>query len=213
MSRNKKNTKFILQLRVLAIWLILIISIFTLWNVYNPEATSMSYTRVSWPISRVIEASEKNMIVSGVIQSVPVNGPEWYKIYGETKLEKSVQLPNGQTKNTVYFESQGRLTGDRYNKLLNSSPAWREKPSSTIWTEILVSLLPFLIVLALLYFFVGRQLRGAGRTAMGFGRIRAKLLTPDKKKVTFEDVAGCDEAKEEVSDIVDFLKNPKKFKK
>lgn len=209
MTRKKNNIKFILQLRVVAIWLILIFSIFALWNAYNPE--SVSYTRVIWPVHRVLEASEKNQILSGIIQSVPANGPEWYKIYGEAKLDKVIQLPNGETKNNTYFEAAGRLTGDRYNKLLNSSVVWKEKPSSTLWTEILVSVLPFLIIFAVLYFFVGRQLRGAGKTAMSFAKSRAKLLTKDNKKITFADVAGCDEAKEEVSEIVDFLKNPKKF--
>lgn len=209
MARKKNNTKFILQFRVMAIWLILILAIFALWNVYNPDMAP--YTRVSWPVNKVIEASERNQIISGVIQSVPANGPEWYKIYGEVKLDKSVQLPNGQNKNSIYFESQGRLTNDRYNRLLSSSLAWREKPSSTIWTEILIGVLPFLIIFAIIYFFIGRQIRGAGKTAMGFAKSRAKLLTEDKKKVTFADVAGCDEAKEEIAEIVDFLKNPKKF--
>lgn len=210
MARKRNNMQLILQLRVLAIWLILIASIFALWSVYNPEITT-TYARVSWTVNKVIEASEKNQIVTGVIQSAPVNGPEWYKLFGEAKLEKPMKLPDGSTKNTVYFESQGRLTNERYNKLLNSSTAWRERPSSTILTEILISIIPFLVVFAVLYYFVGRHIRGAGRTAMGFSRSRAKLLTEDKKKVTFADVAGCDEAKSEVAEIVDFLKNPKKF--
>ena len=54
-------------------------------------------------------------------------------------------------------------------------------------------------------------MRGAGKSALSFGKSRAKLFMQDKKKVTFADVAGCDEAKEEVAEIVDFLKNPKKF--
>ncbi len=209
MSRKKNNTKFVLQLRVIAIWLALITAIFALWNIYNPD--TLSYTRTKLSINHVIEASEKNQIITGVIQSVPANGPEWYKIYGEAKLEKGIQLPNGQIKNNIYFESEGRLTSDRYNKLLNSSTVWHEKPSSTIWTEVLVGVLPFLIIFAILYFFVGRQIRGAGKTAMSFAKSRAKLLTKDNKKITFADVAGCDEAKEEVAEIVDFLKNTKKF--
>jgi cell division protease FtsH len=196
-------------MRVLTVWLVLIFAIFSLWNAYNPEAVARA--RVTWSVSKVLDASEKGDIAVGVIQSVPANGPEWYKLYGEAKLDKPLKLPDGRTQTNVHFEAAGRLTGDRYNQLLKASSTWREKPSSTLWTEVLVSVLPFIIVLALLYFFVGRHLRGAGKTAMGFAKSRAKLLTKDKKKTTFADVAGCNEAKEEVSEIVDFLKNPEKF--
>lgn len=54
-------------------------------------------------------------------------------------------------------------------------------------------------------------MRATGRSAMSFGKSRARLLTPDKDRVTFKDVAGCDESKEEVSEVVEFLKNPKRF--
>jgi cell division protease FtsH len=209
MPRKKNNVKFALQMRVIAVWLILIFAIFSLWNLYNPEVTS--HARATWSISKVLEASERGFIISGVVQSVPASGPEWYKLAGEVKLDKPIKLSDGKIQDSIHFEASGRLTSERYGRLLNSSTVWKEKPSSTLWTEILVSVLPFLIIFTVLYFFVGRQLRGAGKTAMNFAKSRAKLLTQDKKKVTFSDVAGCDEAKEEVAEIVDFLKNPKKF--
>ena len=70
-----------------------------------------------------------------------------------------------------------------------------------------------MIIIGLLYFLFVRQLRQAGRGALSFGKSRAKLLTRDRDKITFADVAGCDEAKEEVSEVVEFLKDPKKFTK
>lgn len=73
------------------------------------------------------------------------------------------------------------------------------------------SVLPFLIIVGVLYFLFTRQMRATGRSAMSFGKSRARLLTPDKDRVTFKDVAGCDESKEEVSEVVEFLKNPKRF--
>ena len=74
-------------------------------------------------------------------------------------------------------------------------------------------LLWILIPLGLLYFFFFRQMRNANMGAMNFGKSRAKLLNQDKKKVTFDNVAGIKEAKEEVQEIVEFLKDPKKFQK
>ncbi len=74
-------------------------------------------------------------------------------------------------------------------------------------------LLPLALVLALFYFLVRQQIRGAGRGALSFGKSRAKLLSQDRNKVTFKDVAGVEEAKEEVQELVEFLKDPKKFQR
>ena len=81
-----------------------------------------------------------------------------------------------------------------------------------IW-QMLTGFIPFLLVLGLLYFLFVRQMRLAGRGAMSFGKSRAKLLNRAKNKITFKDVAGVEEAKEEVHEIVEFLKDPKKYQK
>ncbi|NGX27316.1 MAG: ATP-dependent zinc metalloprotease FtsH [Chlamydiae bacterium] len=75
----------------------------------------------------------------------------------------------------------------------------------------LLTLLPVLLVVFLLYFVFSKQMKGMGSGAMTFGKSPARLLTKDRNKVTFKDVAGCDEAKEELEEIVDFLKDPAKF--
>ena len=79
--------------------------------------------------------------------------------------------------------------------------------------ELLLGMVPFLLIIGLLYFLFVRQLRMAGRGAMSFGKSKAKLLSRDRDKVSFKDVAGCEEAKEEVGEVVDFLKDPKKFQR
>ena len=77
----------------------------------------------------------------------------------------------------------------------------------------LLSFLPILLVLGLLYFLFRQQIKMAGRGAMSFGKSRAKMLAMDKNKVTFKQVAGVEEAKEEVWELVEFLKDPKKFQR
>jgi cell division protease FtsH len=96
---------------------------------------------------------------------------------------------------------------------LQQSKLFVEQPTQTLLTSIAAQVIPFVIIIGLLYFLFVRQLRQAGRGALSFGKSRAKLLTRDRDRLTFADVAGCDEAKEEVSEVVEFLKDPKKFTK
>lgn len=86
------------------------------------------------------------------------------------------------------------------------------RQSPYVW-QIVSSVAPVLLLLGLLYFMFSRQMKAAGHGALSFGKSRAKMLARDKNKVTFKDVAGAEEAKEEVQEIVDFLKDPKRFQK
>ncbi len=89
----------------------------------------------------------------------------------------------------------------------------KEKESSPFWAILLSSWLPFLVIIAVWFFFI-RQMQGGGRGgAMGFGKSKAKLLTKAHGKVTFEDVAGIDEAKQDLQEIIEFLRDPSKFQR
>jgi cell division protease FtsH len=85
-----------------------------------------------------------------------------------------------------------------------------EEPAPNYFSYFL-TILPVILVVLLLYFVVSRQMKGVGTGAMNFGKSPAKLLTKERNKTTFKDVAGCDEGKEELQEIVDFLKDPAKF--
>ena len=88
-----------------------------------------------------------------------------------------------------------------------------ESENNGLFVSMLMNFLPVAFILLLLYFFFRQQLRMAGKGAMSFGKSKAKMMARDKNKVTFKDVAGVEEAKEEVSEIVEFLKDPKRFQK
>ena len=85
-----------------------------------------------------------------------------------------------------------------------------QEPSPNYFSYIL-TVLPVLMVILFLYFIFSRQMKGVGSSAMNFGKSPARLMTKEQNKVTFKDVAGADEAKEELKEIVDFLKDPQKF--
>jgi cell division protease FtsH len=151
----------------------------------------------------IYPASDKEPNRKPTLRPDPANGPTRYVIRGESR--KDDQAP------WKPFVAKGSLT-DKNLELLQKA-SFSELDNATWVTTLIGSFLPILIVIGLVYFLFVRQLRQAGRGALSFGKSRAKLLTRDRDKITFADVAGCDEAKEEVSEVVEFLKDPKKFTK
>ena len=91
--------------------------------------------------------------------------------------------------------------------VINGQP----RESTSIWMVLLYNSLPFLLLLGIAFFVIRQMQKNSGSGAMGFGKSRARLLTQKEGKVTFDDVAGIDEAREELQEIVEFLKDPTKF--
>ena len=159
-------------------------------------------------IQQVIELAEKGEIYDGAIRQDATGGRDWSEVTGNI-------IPNTPANNTGApkpFIASGRLTDVTYDRLTKTL-IFTDKQATTVLTNLMINILPFVIVIGLLYFLFVRQLRQAGKGALSFGKSRAKMLTREKDRINFTDVAGCDEAKEEVSEVVDFLKDPKKFQK
>jgi cell division protease FtsH len=206
-GRNPQPERF--QPKVLLIWLVIITAIIALW--YSMPGAGTNLRQLS--VSELVAAVQAGDIQqdSGVMKPDPSLGKEGYIVTGQMRNPNfDPDDINSKEPKLVPFRVEGRLTETDF-LLLREVVA--ERRSSTAFQDILISFLPFVLIIGLLYFLFVRQLKNAGRGAMSFGKSKAKMLTREKDSVTFKDVAGCDEAKEEVSEVVDFLKDPKKFQR
>ncbi len=211
-SSNKDSDKQpkSFQPKVFLIWLAVLAAIIGLVMAQSGEISPTQRSLSS--VDELLIAAKDDRIETAIIQSDPKGGDEWYSIQGKIS-NPAFEIDENQYK-TLPFLVKGRVTETEYKELRELlGSRLREEPSSTIWTDLLMSLLPFLLIIGLLYFLFVRQLRMAGKGALSFGKSKAKLLTRENEKIVFDNVAGCDEAKEEVSEVVDFLKDPKRFRK
>jgi len=171
----------------MALWIVIILMMLMLYSLFNPQniaETSISYTDFL------------AMVEDERITDVVMQGQELY----------ITDLNNKHYK--VYTPQDGDLIGNLRKKgvVINAKPP-RENPW---YMSMLISWFPILILIGVWVFFM-RQMQSGGGKAMSFGKSRARLLSDQLAKVTFEDVAGIDEAKEELGEIVEFLREPKKY--
>jgi len=192
------------QPKVILIWLAIIGSIIAVYYTSSGKGPQP----VTLKIQEVVAFATENKIAKGNIRSDSSGGRDWSIISGD--LKDAIQRDGAAP--TTSFIANGRLT-DSNMELLQKAKVFVENPTTTIAASLLQSFVPFLVLIGLVYFLFIRQLKNAGKGAMSFGKSRAKLLMREKDRINFTDVAGCEEAKEEVSEIVEFLREPKKFQK
>src|ERR1700690_1608435 len=170
--------------------LVVILLLFRVVDVGRTSTSTVSFTEFM------------EMVKKGDLDRVTIRGQE---IRGFKKGSPEGREPGVRTYAPVYND----LTSDLM-KANVKIPA--EEPGQGGFLVILLQWAPILFLIGL-WIFIMRQMQSGGNRAMQFGKSRAKLLTPNQKKATFKDVAGCEEAKEELSEIIDFLKEPAKFQK
>ena len=136
------------------------------------------------------------------------------KVIGSDQHEVQLTLDDGERIQAQYVDGQGPEIIDRLRTLESEGQLDEgfdvDNPQPSVWSSLLFTLIPFILLAALILFFLN-QAQGGGSRVMQFGKSRAKLLTKDTPKTTFSDVAGCNEAIEELTEIKEFLSEPAKF--
>jgi cell division protease FtsH len=173
-------------------WVVILLSGVLLWSVVKNNSTGVKEREVNF--SQFLSEVDQ-----GKIKDVTVYGPEVRGDYNNEKAGFHTTVPANYT--------------DMYKSLRDKGVNITVKDvSGGGWPSWLFQMLPLVVILGL-WFFMIRQMQSGGNKALSFGKSRARLLSMQQKKVTFKDVAGVDEAKEELHEIIEFLREAQKFQK
>ncbi|MEZ5463063.1 ATP-dependent zinc metalloprotease FtsH [Dokdonella sp.] len=180
--------------KTLLLWVVIAVVLLTVFQSFNPRAASI-----------------KDVPYSEFMQAVRDNRVEEVLVHNDGRTVEA-KLQDGSNVRTTLIVTEQSMSD--IEKGVTKVKVEATDPPMPLVLRLLFDWLPIIIFIGILFYFMRQMQAGAGgRGAMSFGRSRAKLQGEDQVKITFADVAGCDEAKEEVSELVEFLRDPSKFTK
>ena len=196
----KKGGEFRVPPRTMVVWIAILGGI-TLLMLFKDKMESPGDVIKQTKLMQLVES---NQIISATINYNP-QGSYLREITGKywKDNERKVEAP---------FQAKVVLYPELEKKLVNL-PQFEPREPNTMLFSFMLSILPIIIIAALIWFFFIRQIKMAGKGALSFGKSKARLLAKERNKTTFKDVAGVEEAIQEVSELVEFLKDPKKFQR
>jgi len=179
----------------LMLWLVVAVVLMVVFNSFSPKLAGAASTEIQY---------------SDFIQAVRDEKVAKVKI-AEDEKSITFERKDGTQGSTIAPVRDERMMDDLINRNVEIQAA--PPKSGSLLLSIIFNFLPVLLIIGFWVFMMRQMQQGGSKGAMSFGRSRAKLLNEDQSKVTFGDVAGCDEAKEEVQELVEFLRDPSKFQK
>ena len=208
-EKGKKGGEFRVPPRTWIVWIAIfggIISLMMLKDRMDGESTALKHYDF-------LQLVESNLVHSATINYGAQSGylTEITGKYFATDKDGNRVKDAGQDK-LVAFRTKTRLTPEIENKLVKL-PQFEPREPNPLWWSFGMQLMFFLALGLFVWFFFIRQLKMAGKGALNFGKSKARMLAKERNKTTFKDVAGVEEAIEEVSELVEFLKDPKKFQR
>ncbi len=188
--------------KTLLLWVLIATMFLGIW--YLLDSSAKPATQVAWSDFKTLVKAPKEQ---AHVEQVTVKGREYTFVVIDPAANnaKETKMTVGPTGDDAQVTASELVAND-------VRVQFEPEESSPFWSGALVTIIPMIVLLVMVWFFM-RQLQAGGGKAMSFGKSRARLLSESANKITFADVAGIDESKDELEEIIAFLKDPKKFQK